>query len=72
MLFGSSGFSWQDGPRTKLLEEDSILSGNAALQNRVCAEGVLAPGIDPRAAEDASRGPALALLSLMPAMASMS
>jgi hypothetical protein len=35
-------------------EEDGDLSGDAALQNCVRAEGVLAPGIDPGPAEDAS------------------
>jgi hypothetical protein len=35
-------------------EEDNDPSGDAALWNCVHAEGVLAPGIDPRAAEDAS------------------
>ncbi len=35
-------------------EEDGNPSGNAALRNCVCAVGLLAPGIDPRAAEDAS------------------
>ncbi len=35
-------------------EEDGDPSGNAALQNCVRAKGMLAPGIDPRAAEDAS------------------
>jgi hypothetical protein len=34
-------------------EEDGNLSGDTALRNCVCAKGVLAPGIDPRAAEDA-------------------
>ncbi len=36
-------------------EEDGNPSRNGALQNRVRAEGVLAPGIDPGAAEDFSR-----------------
>jgi hypothetical protein len=35
-------------------EEDGDPSGDAALQNLVRAKGVLAPGIDPGAAEDAS------------------
>jgi hypothetical protein len=35
-------------------EEDGDPSSNATLQNHVCAKGVLAPGIDPGAAEDAS------------------
>ncbi len=35
-------------------EEDGNPSGNAALRNCVRAKGVLAPGIDPGAAEDAS------------------
>jgi hypothetical protein len=35
-------------------EEDGDPSSNAALQNCVHAEGMLAPGIDPGAAEDAS------------------
>ncbi len=34
-------------------EEDGDLFGNATLQNRVCAEGVLPPGINPGAAEKA-------------------
>ncbi len=34
--------------------EDSNPSGDATLQNCICAKGVLAPGIDPGAAEDAS------------------
>jgi hypothetical protein len=35
-------------------EEDGNPSDNAALRNRVRAEGLLAPGINPWAAEDAS------------------
>jgi hypothetical protein len=35
-------------------EDDGYPSSNATLWTRVCAEGVLAPGIDPGAAEDAS------------------
>jgi hypothetical protein len=34
-------------------EEDGNLSSNATLRNRVCAEGVLPPGINPSAAEEA-------------------
>ncbi len=34
-------------------EEDGDLSGDATLQNRVRAKGVLPPGIDPGAAEEA-------------------
>ncbi len=56
-------------------EEDGDPPSTATLQNHVCAKGVLAPGVDPGAAEDASfscykPGLALALLSLMPATAS--
>ncbi len=42
------------GPPITEEEEDGNPSGDVALRNRVCAEGVLAPGIDSRAAEDAS------------------